>query len=476
MGQLTIKVYEDILDGQIAKVVARTDLTDINDGSSLKQVLAASSRSDDEQYFQMLNLLDLFDIDKATEEDLDERAKELQSVLQLAGGGVTRVQSRRATGEVIFSRTGTVGTVTIPIGTEVKVPAVGAAADIVFTTTEEGTISGGSQDSNNVDIRANVAGSTGNVDPGEIDGFVTKPSGVDSVSNPAKLTNGLDKETDDSFRRRIKLSIKGLARCHPAGLEAAAVGVEDPGGSGKTVVFSNVVEDTVNRGEVTLYIDDGSGTAESTAAVTADTLGLPGGAAGGEVDIYTSNRPIKPGTVFTLEYDALGAGAWVTLVEGTDYTLNRASGHIKLTQASFPAGLIATDEVRAAYTHFTGLIQEVQKIIDGDAADRTNYPGFRAAGVRVTVLSPSILQLTVTVNITVKSGFSQTEAIDDVEAALSDYVNSLGISEDVIINEMRERSMAVEGIFDVNFQLPTTNTVILDNQIARLIASNLTVN
>jgi len=475
MGQFTVKVYEDILDAQIAKVVARTDLTDINDGSSLKQVLAASSRSDDEQYFQMLNLRDLFDIDKATDEDLDDRAKEIQGALELTGQ-ITRIGARRATGEVVFSRTGTVGTVTIPIGTEVKVPAVGAAADILFTTTEEGTIAGGSQDSNNVDIQANVAGADGNAAPTTINGFVTKPSGVDSVSNPSTLTNGLDKESDDDFRRRLKLSIKGLARCHPAGLEAGAVGVEDPGGSGKTVVFANVVEDTVDRGEVTLYVDDGSGTAESTAAVSSDTLGIPGGAAGGEVDLYTADKPIKPGTTFTLTYDALGGGSPVVLTEGVDYTLDRAAGHIKLTQASFPTGLTATDDIEAAYTHFTGLIQEVQKVIDGDPADRSNYPGWRAAGVRVTVLSPNILQLTVTVNVTVKTGFGQAAAISSVESALSGYVNSLGISEDVILNELRERAMAVEGIFDVSFQLPADNTVILDNQIARLIASNLTVN
>jgi uncharacterized phage protein gp47/JayE len=476
VGQLQIKVYEDILDAKIARVVARTDLTDVNDGSSLKQVLAASSRADDEQYFQMLNLLDLFDIDKATGDNLDERAKELQSVLQLAGGGITRVQARRSTGAVVFSRTGTIGSVTIPIGTEVKVPAVGAQADIVFTTTEEGTISGGSQDSNAVDVRANAAGATGNVDPTEINGFVTKPSGVDSVSNPSSLTNGLDLESDDSFRRRIKLALKGLARCHPGGLVAAALGVEDPAGSGKTVVFANVVESIVDRGEVTLYIDDGSGTAESTAVVTNDTCGLPGGAAGGEVDIYTSNKPIKPGTTFTFEYDSLGGGGWVTLDEGDDYTLDRASGHIKLTADSFPSGLVATDEVRATYTHFTGLIQEVQKVIDGDAADRSNYPGYRASGVRVTVLSPAILYLIVRTNITISAGYSQSDSISAVEAALSDYVNSLGISEDAILNELRERTMAVEGVFDCAFQAPTDNTVVLDNQIARLIASNLTVN
>jgi uncharacterized phage protein gp47/JayE len=425
----------------------------------------------------MLNLLDLFDIDKATGDDLDERAKEVQAALELTGQ-ITRIQERRATGEVIFSRTGTVGTVTIPIGTEIKVPAVGAAADIVFTTTEEGTILNGNQDSNNVDIRANEAGTSGNVDPGEINGFVTKPTGVDSVSNPSALTNGLDTESDDDFRRRIKLAIAGLARCHPGGLEAAAVGIEDPGGSGKTVVFAHVIEDIVDRGEVTLYVDDGSGTAESVAAVTGDTMGIPGGAVGGEVDFYTANKPIKPATTFVLRYDALGGGSPVVLVEGTDYTLNRADGHVKLTQATFPSGLTATDELDSDYTHFTGLIQEVQKVIDGDPADRSNYPGYRAAGVRVTVLSPNILQMTVTVDVTVSANYAtaQDQILTDVGAAISDYINSLGISGDVILNELRERAMAVEGVYDVNFQLPISNTVILDNQIARLIASNLTVN
>lgn len=475
MGQFTVKTYEDILDGQIAKVVARTDLTDINDGSSVKQVLAASSRADDEQYFQMQNLLDLFDLDKATDEDLDERAKEVQAAMELTGQ-VTRITSRRATGEVVFSRTGTTGTVTIPIGTQVKVPSTGAAADILFTTTEEGTILAGNTASANVDIRANVAGTASNAAVATITGFVTKPSGVDSVSNPSALTNGLDKESDDNFRRRIKLAIKGLARCQPDGLEAASVGVEDPGGSGKTVVFANVVEDIISRGEVTLYIDDGAGTIETTAAVATDTLGLPGGAVGGEVDLYTAEKPIKPGTTFTLNYDALGGGSPVVLVEDTDYTLDRSSGQIKLTQTSFPNGLTATDEVDADYTHFTGLIQEIQKIIDGDPADRSNYPGYRAAGVRVTVISPSVLQITVTVNVTVLAGFSQTEALAAVGAALSGYVNGLGISEDVIINELRERAMAVEGVFDVAFTIPTENTVILDNQIARLISANLTVN
>jgi hypothetical protein len=59
MGQFAPRQFNDILERMINRVVARTDLNDINDGSSVKQVLAAASREDDDQYYQMVNLLDL---------------------------------------------------------------------------------------------------------------------------------------------------------------------------------------------------------------------------------------------------------------------------------------------------------------------------------------------------------------------------------------------------------------------------------
>ena len=158
MGQLVIKTQEQILERMVNRVVARTDLNDLADGSDVKQVLAAAAREDDDAYFQMLNLLDLFDINKAIGNDLDERAKEFNPAL------ISRNPAAKATGEVIFSRVGTVGTITIPIGTQIQVPADGAAAAITFVTTEEGTILNTFTTSNNVDVAAVVAGTEGNVD------------------------------------------------------------------------------------------------------------------------------------------------------------------------------------------------------------------------------------------------------------------------------------------------------------------------
>ena len=461
MGQLVIKTQEQILERMVNRVVARTDLNDLADGSDVKQVLAAAAREDDDAYFQMLNLLDLFDINKAIGNDLDERAKEFNPAL------ISRSSAAKATGEVIFSRVGTAGTITIPIGTQIQVLADGAAAAITFVTTEEGTILDTFSTSNNVDVAASVSGTAGNVDVSTITGFVVKPSGVDSVNNPAALTNGTDLESDDAYRQRLKNQIKGLARSHPAGLESAALGTEDTATS-KIVLFANVVENPLNPATVTVYIDDGSGTAEDTPNVEVGITVLAS-AVGGETFLFLPDKPIKTEAAFALYVNA------GLQVEGVDYTLNPASGQINFLPANYPTGLTAADAVTADYSNFTGLIQLVQKVIDGDAGDRSNFPGYRAAGVLVRVLAPSTNQQIVTANITVLQEFSQTDVATSVAAAISAYVNALGIGEDVILNELRERSMSIAGMYDIEFTAPTENFVVAENAIARLVSGNLTI-
>ena len=159
----------------------------------------------------------------------------------------------------------------------------------------------------------------------------------------------------------------------------------------------------------------------------------------------------------------------------SDLLLNPASGQINFLPAAFPTGLAVGDAITYTGTYFTLLIAETQKVIDGDPGDRQNYPGYRAAGVLVRVLTPSIQQLSVVANITVLSGFNQTDIATKVAAAISGYINGLGISGDVILNKLHERAMAIPGMYDIQFTAPTENVVILDNQIPRIIASNISI-
>jgi uncharacterized phage protein gp47/JayE len=459
---------EQILARMINRMVARTDLSDITDASTYKHELAAIARDIDEVYFQFTRLLDLFSVDTAKGDDLDARAKEIQP------GTIRRVQASRAVGAVVFSRaTNPATTVTIPSGTVVR-----TADGIAFRTTIQGQISGTSaeqiaghgvgRDSSPVSVTADVAGAAGNVATATIVKFGSKIPGVDSVTNLAPTTQGRDKESDDDFVARIKAFVATLSKGTVEALEFFALGVED---AGKQVVFSHVFEDPIDLGKVTLYVDDGAGTASATTPVVAENLcfGLAGppanSAVGGEEFLFSDRKPLRFESAITLSSSTRGA-----LTLGTHYFVNPASGLF-----FFSPALVNGEVITASYTYYTGLIAAVQKVIDGDAADRTNFPGVKAAGTLVQVKAPTVIAFNVAAVLLVAEGTDQATAVAAGELAVLDYVNNLGISGDVVRNEIIERLMGVEGVTDVSLTLPAANVAVLDQEIPRITIANIDI-
>ncbi len=547
MPAFTPKRFEQILTDEIASVVTATLLSDVADSSGVKAVLSATAREVDEAYFQQENLLSLFDIDKATGDDLDERAAEIQP------GTVKRILARNATGTVVFSRNGTTGTVNIAVGTTIK-----TSDGIEYTTTAVGTITpaspeqitghGVGRDSAPVAIVASVPGSAGNVVSNTIIKFGAKPAGIDEVTNLVPTLFGRDKETDDVFRQRLKEFIASLARCTIQALENGVLNAEDPL-TGSSILFSKAIEDQVNLGNVTVFIDDGTGSAETTSTVgsaatalvatytwagtvtitTGDTsevaigdfirldsnfqwfeitgittnvdvtisnpgsLTIPTGATqssidtgadkvtaglagppadsavGGEVTLFLDNKPIKSVLAFSVVSSIRGVLFPVMGGIG-DFTVNNASGQLQFTPA-----LVATEVIIAEYTYFTGLIALAQKIIDGDPADRDNFPGLRAGGVRVLALTPQVLIQTVTASLVAQEPFTLAQAVTAAEEAVKTYINGLNISDDVIRATVISRIESLAEVFDVILTAPANNIVILDDQLARIQDANITI-
>lgn len=468
MGRFTPQRYESFLQKMIATVVTRAGFSDVTDTSGVKHVLAAASRAMDEANYQTSLLLALFSIDKASGDDLDARAADIQP------GTIKRVLASVAVGSVVFSRTTTTGTISIPVGTQVK-----TSDGVVFTTTAVGTIaptnpaivsSGIGMDSGQVPVVAVVAGSNGNVVTGTVIKFVQKPIGVNSVTNTTVFTQGRDKETDDSFRQRIRGFIAGLARSTVSALESGVLNIQDPV-TGDTIIFSKVVEDPLTPGRVALYVDDGTGTASSIVTVTGEvvTAGLsgppPNTAVGGEVRLSLVNHPVEPNESSTLVSNDRG-----TLIAGSDYTLDTTSGLIVFTPALVPG-----EQILAYYTYFTGLIALAQKVVDGDPNDRTNYPGLRAAGIQVVVQSPLVVLTNINITLTVGDGYDSSSVGTNVQNAVLAYVNGLGISGDILIASIYQTTMNVPGVVNATVESPTNDINVLDNEIARITATNVTV-
>jgi len=112
------------------------------------------------------------------------------------------------------------------------------------------------------------------------------------------------------------------------------------------------------------------------------------------------------------------------------------------------------------------LVTSVQSIIDGDGTE--SNPGYRAAGVNVVVAKPTTVTQNVEMTVTASSGADTDQMETDINTALTDYINSLGVGADIIYAELIAAVMGVFGVSDVSITTPTENTTISDTQVGRL--------
>lgn len=443
----------------IARVIARSRLVGLVRNSAVFHLLAAAADEDAEQYFQMVNMRRLFSIDTATGSDLDERARDIQP------DTISRRTALFTSGQVTLGRVGTVGTTTIAAGTIVA--ATDIEGQIKFRTTAQVQIVPGFDQVTGVNTVALDAGERGNVSDGAIVQLVSRVPGVTTVTNTTAFTNGRDRESDDQFRARLKLHVQSLSRGTPTAVVAFALATRLV--DGRQPLFAQVDEPIFPTGYFDVYIDDGTGTIEEyeeTFLFTDDVL--INSALGGEIDLYTTNKPIRDDGTFELWLNS------VLQTRNTAYWLNPQAGHVEMAVA-----LSATDNVVARYRNFIGLIQEVQKVLDG-VVSSVVYPGVRAGGTRAVVKAAVPVWQTLTANVVPLEDFSASEVIAGVEEALIGYINNLNIGEHLIVAELIERAMSVNGMF--NFQIsdlsgtfPAVDQIILRHQVARITSSNLAI-
>jgi hypothetical protein len=403
----------------------------------------------------------------------------------------------------------------------------------MFTTINKATVVAGNYESNLVYAKANETGSFGNIGAGQISQFAgAAPFTGAGVTNPANSYGGRDRETDTQFVDRLKLRLQTLGRGTPLALEGGVLGIEDTT-TGQRVVSANLVEDFINN-EHKLYIDDGTGF--SPTLVTMATSTLSGGLSGGETfitvanvtyfpsggkilvlsaspanseilefssKVVSTNRLVLSGTVanthlsgervllvdvldpaeegqnffrFTkypiqaLTYEVYdnSSGVYALRVAGSDYFLNRTNGEVQFSGSGLPSGALVVGN----YTYYTGLIALVQKVLNGDKKDSISYPGLVAGGVIVHVDTPIIRQVPVTFSVSTLPGYDETEIRNSVKLAVEVYIDSLGIGENVILAKIIEKIMNVDGVANTYVITPTSDVIVLENELPRSFDSN----
>lgn len=155
-----------------------------------------------------------------------------------------------------------------------------------------------------------------------------------------------------------------------------------------------------------------------------------------------------------------------------------SDGYVQITGGSANSKLgFSTDAYRglAGYSYWTGLVKLVHKTIYGDDTDLVSYPGIGAAGIIFQILAPTVRDLSIELDVTLREGVSIASIENEVRSAVTGYVNSLGVGDDVIIEEIRSAVIQINGVTDVAILDPTGNIAIADNELGRVADSAILI-
>jgi uncharacterized phage protein gp47/JayE len=177
----------------------------------------------------------------------------------------TRLPAVYATGEELFERVLASGSdINIPpgaivqtVGGAIQYQTVADPDDPTWNAAAGVYVLPAGQTGIAVTVEALVAGSAANVVANTLTQFGSSVPGVDMVTNPAPIGNGVDAESDAAFRARFVLYLATLAQATEAAIRAAALGVQQ----GLLINLEENIQPNGSAllGAFTVIADDGSG-------------------------------------------------------------------------------------------------------------------------------------------------------------------------------------------------------------------------
>lgn len=106
------------------------------------------------------------------------------------------------------------------------------------------------------------------------------------------------------------------------------------------------------------------------------------------------------------------------------------------------------------YKFYTGLLRRAQRTVDGFAPDPITFAERRAVGSRIEILPPLIKNISLVLTITTNEGSTIQDISNNVKSSIIDYVNGLGVGQDVILAAIIAAIMKVKGVAAVTFNEP----------------------
>ena len=434
----TPRTTPEILREIVARIVARTALTDVSEGSELHLILYAIAQEMAALEIRSARIRDSFFLDGAVGQLLDDRVADLPP-----SGIVRRAASSASGGSLTLVRQDTDGDLVVPAGS-----TYGRTDDatIIYRQISDATFLDGTDSVTEVAVIALVPGRAGNVSSGGIDRVLSAPSGVTGANNRAALSNGQDAEGDESLAQTARAYLSSLTGTTPSALEF--VGRDFTSTAGARAAFVRIFEDYATPAYAELLVDDGSALSGYTREGAVATGTVP---TGGPPILWHESPAVDPITTIQI----VSSGQARELAPG-EFTSFPERGVVYVHGSVLSAGDTWTIQ---KYNVWVGLPAELQRVIEGDLQDPLNDPGYRATGIRVRVVAPLVATVDLSVNVVPFPGLDVESVSDAVRDAIVQYVATLGPGEPLYMARLIARIMANKDLLTVRFFSSDDDTV-----------------
>ncbi|MGF6154042.1 baseplate J/gp47 family protein [Pseudomonas fluorescens] len=266
MALLNIKDFTTLVRDQVTAVQGRAaGLVDFTIGSLMRAI--TESNASVLQWLQQLIVTLLATTRAATSvgADLDS---------WMADFGFYRLSASFATGSVTYSRFTPTNSALIPIGALVGSADGSQQYSVTIDTTNTmynaalgGYLIPAGTASATVPVIASTAGAAGNALIGTVTVIVGSISGIDTVTNAAVFTNGVDQESDSAFRARFVLWVQSLSKATKSAIGYALSSMQ--AGVSYALTENQDYSGNTSYGYFYAVVDDGSGAPSGAFLATA---------------------------------------------------------------------------------------------------------------------------------------------------------------------------------------------------------------
>ncbi len=356
--QLSLQNFVSLVETMAAGVQATSrQLLDLTVGSVLRAILEANASVALWMQWLILQVLQTTRAATSAGADLDS---------WMADFSIARLPATPATGTTTFSRFTPIGTAMVPVGALVRTADGSQTFSVIvdtsrteYSASQSGYIVANGLASIDLPVQAQTPGSAGNILAGVVTLLATAVPGVDTVSNAAPFSEGMDAESDVALRARFANFLDSRSRATPLAIGYAVTSIQQ---GLQYVIQENLdASGAIRPGSFVVTIDDGSGAPSPTLLSTV-------------ADAVESVRPV--GSVFTVQAPHRTI-ADIFMTVTTAYGASKpsvvalVSGAIATYVNSLPIGatLPTTRLAQLAYAASPAVENVSQILINGGTAD-----------------------------------------------------------------------------------------------------------